>query len=324
MLIEPGLNDDRRLAGEVFHPPGVAGLAELGLLTALMHAPDRDHERVFRVLGRRLHPTALQPVPAHSMAGLCLEHGLIRERMMNAGERASRTSSSSAARAWSASNKASAKRRHRPGGERPQATSRLSLPDARLRPMARRRAWRGWPASPCTIAASRRSWVIASACRISRKASMARLSRRRTPIWSIRSATVRRACCSTFPISPAGQPTAADCLALTAAMPRRAPREVAQAITTQPRMSVVTKAITASDRCGPRGAGRRRRRLCHPLTATGMTMCISDALLLRKALIGQAGDLPAALRSTSSAALAAGDPAGARRCVARRFLRRSA
>ena len=35
---------------------------------------------------------------------------------------------------------------------------------------------------------------------------------------------------------------------------------------------------------------------CHPLTASGMTMCISDALLLRKALSERAGDVPAALQ----------------------------
>src|SRR5262249_24627306 len=39
LLVEPGLNDERRLAGEVFHPPGVAGLAELGLLPAVMSTP---------------------------------------------------------------------------------------------------------------------------------------------------------------------------------------------------------------------------------------------------------------------------------------------
>ena len=56
MLIEPRLKDERRLAGEVFHPPGVAGLAELGLLSGLMHAPAMMVGRVFRVLGCRFHP----------------------------------------------------------------------------------------------------------------------------------------------------------------------------------------------------------------------------------------------------------------------------
>jgi squalene monooxygenase len=32
MIVEPGQHDDRRLAGELIHPAGVAGLAELGLL----------------------------------------------------------------------------------------------------------------------------------------------------------------------------------------------------------------------------------------------------------------------------------------------------
>jgi squalene monooxygenase len=39
LVVEPGLNDDRRLAGELLHPPGVAGLAELGVLDSLMNEP---------------------------------------------------------------------------------------------------------------------------------------------------------------------------------------------------------------------------------------------------------------------------------------------
>src|SRR3954471_9153387 len=35
---------------------------------------------------------------------------------------------------------------------------------------------------------------------------------------------------------------------------------------------------------------------CHPLTASGMTMCISDAIRLRQALISRPDDIAAALR----------------------------
>src|SRR5262249_48498869 len=84
LLVEPGLNDERRLAGEVFHPPGVAGLAELGLLPAVMSTPavtvngfsvssDGDFIRL-----------PYDTVPTHRLPGLCLEHSLIRRRMRDA------------------------------------------------------------------------------------------------------------------------------------------------------------------------------------------------------------------------------------------------
>jgi len=39
IVIEPGQNDERRLAGEVFHPPGVIGLSKLGLLGVFREQP---------------------------------------------------------------------------------------------------------------------------------------------------------------------------------------------------------------------------------------------------------------------------------------------
>src|SRR5262249_36561037 len=84
MLVEPGLNDERRLAGEVFHPPGVAGLAELGLRGGLSHAPAAAVNG-FSVSsdGNFIH-LPYDSVPAHRMPGLCLEHDLIRKRMLDA------------------------------------------------------------------------------------------------------------------------------------------------------------------------------------------------------------------------------------------------
>src|SRR5262245_1117252 len=72
LLVEPGLHDDRRLAGEVFHPPGVTGLADLGLLDPLMQVP------VARVMGFSIASTAgsdlvrlpYDEVSAHRTAGL--------------------------------------------------------------------------------------------------------------------------------------------------------------------------------------------------------------------------------------------------------------
>jgi flavin-dependent dehydrogenase len=80
-------------------------------------------------------------------------------------------------------------------------------------------------------------------------------------------------------------------------MPAALRDEVAHAIMTQPRMSIMTKAIMPEStvRAGVVLVGDAGGS-CHPLTATGMTMCISDALLLRQALMERSRDLTAALR----------------------------
>jgi len=83
-VIEPGQHDSRRLAGEVFHPPGVAGLAELNLLAALTEGSIANINGFCVFLDNECIRLPYDAVPAHSKAGLCLEHGLIRERMMKA------------------------------------------------------------------------------------------------------------------------------------------------------------------------------------------------------------------------------------------------
>ena len=80
-LIEPGLNDERRLAGEVFHPPGVAGLADLGMLSALACEPAVNVEGFSVWSDGECTKLPYNFVPAHRMPGLCLEHAKIRRRL---------------------------------------------------------------------------------------------------------------------------------------------------------------------------------------------------------------------------------------------------
>jgi 2-polyprenyl-6-methoxyphenol hydroxylase-like FAD-dependent oxidoreductase len=83
MLVEPGINDDRRLAGEVFHPPGVMGLAELGLLPALLREPAIAINGFAVWFGNECMQLPYDSVAAHRMPGFCLEHSLIRQRMLD-------------------------------------------------------------------------------------------------------------------------------------------------------------------------------------------------------------------------------------------------
>src|ERR1700680_662045 len=84
MVVEPGQHDGRRLAGEVFHPPGVSGLADLGLLPALSERPAVNVSGFSVTCENDYIRLPYDSVPAHLAPGLCLEHGLIRERMLSA------------------------------------------------------------------------------------------------------------------------------------------------------------------------------------------------------------------------------------------------
>jgi 2-polyprenyl-6-methoxyphenol hydroxylase-like FAD-dependent oxidoreductase len=100
-----------------------------------------------------------------------------------------------------------------------------------------------------------------------------------------------------IPYEPGRRATAADCLSMAQVLPQALRREVEDAIATQPRMSLLTQAITPEQSVNGRvvlvgDAGGS----CHPLTATGMTMCVRDALTLRAALQRSADDWPAALQ----------------------------
>jgi 2-polyprenyl-6-methoxyphenol hydroxylase-like FAD-dependent oxidoreductase len=296
MLVEPGVNHERRLAGEVFHPPGVAGLAELGLLSELMHAPAVTVDG-FSVSsdGSFIH-LPYDSVPAHRMPGLCLEHDLIRKRMLN------------------------------------QVSA---LPNVILNYGARVVGIdQSEPSCLIVQVASEHHGVVSYRCRmlVAADGTPSRLARlagiavhdcRISTIWGYRVGSedlpqseyghVFLGAGTPILLYPIGRDearilfdipyrsdrrsTAADCLAMAAALPPALRWKVERAVATQPRMSVLTHAVTAERSVRGRvvlvgDAGGS----CHPLTATGMTMCISDALLLRKALSDRAGDVPAALQ----------------------------
>jgi hypothetical protein len=92
-------------------------------------------------------------------------------------------------------------------------------------------------------------------------------------------------------------PQTADCEDVFGVLSPRLREEVEHAMASQPRMSVLAGAVSV-DRVvqgrvvlvGDAGGS------CHPLTASGMTRCVSDALLLRDALTDQPDDVAQALQ----------------------------
>ncbi len=298
LLIEPGLNDDRRLAGEVFHPPGVTGLDELGLLDSLMRGP------VAPIKGFSVSSAAedgecirlpYDQVRAHRTSGLGLEHGVIRQRLMEA---------------VSALPNVSVMRGKRVIGIDQSDPSRVVVQVANGKATDQLR---------CRLLVA----ADGAQSRMGRSVGIGVRYRRISTMFGYRLATE---CLSEpdyghvilgapapvllYPISRtearilfdiphvSGRlPRAEDCADVVAMLSPRLRQEIERAVAEQPRMSVLAQAINADrmvqDRVvlvGDAGGS------CHPLTASGMTRCVGDALLLRDALAERPADLAQALQ----------------------------
>ncbi|MEY9706397.1 FAD-dependent oxidoreductase [Bradyrhizobium diazoefficiens] len=286
LLIEPGLHDDRRLAGEVFHPPGVMGLAELSLLDSLQQAPSaRINGFIVTSGGSQREPLRLayDDVLAHRMPGLGSEHRLIRQRLLDAVGRLSGVTVMRGKRVIAIDQ-----------SERSGVTVQV----------ANGKATEGYRGRMVVAADGAHS-------RLGRSVGIGTCTRRISTMFGYRFSVAQlpdpdfghvilgpSAPILVYPINGdearilfdmphrAGRlPRAEDC---AEALPFLAPvlrAEVERAVAGQPRMSIITQASNSErlvqDRVALVGdAGGS----CHPLTASGMTRCISDALLLRDAL----------------------------------------
>src|SRR5213593_3370276 len=77
LVVEPGLDSSKRLAGELIHPPGTTDLAELGLFGAL-EAVGGAPVRGFAVLADgHAHLLPYARVAGTHPTGLAMEHGAI-------------------------------------------------------------------------------------------------------------------------------------------------------------------------------------------------------------------------------------------------------
>lgn len=89
LVVEPGQHSQRRLAGELIHPPGMAGLVDLGLCDngALPGAVAIRGFRVFREQGGRAVELLYDNDLQSGLSGNALEHGRIRTSLEAAAAR---------------------------------------------------------------------------------------------------------------------------------------------------------------------------------------------------------------------------------------------
>jgi 2-polyprenyl-6-methoxyphenol hydroxylase-like FAD-dependent oxidoreductase len=296
LVVEPGLNENRRLAGELLHPPGVAGLAELGVLDALTRQPaipvkgfcvvDADDPEQIKL--------PYDAVRAHSTPGLSLEHGLIRQRLMQAAKDRPLVKFVENARVT-----------HVDQSERSHVTVQVSG-----RETATQYRCQFLVAADGASSAIRRFAGIGVRNRriatiFGYRVPIAALPDRdyglvliggRTPvlIYPINKSEAR--IMFDIPYDADRRPTPEDCLKLVASLPSSIRREIEPVIATQPQMSAVIHEVAAQQLTSGRVVLVGDAAVtCHPLTATGMTLCITDALLLRDAIADRRHDVRQAL-----------------------------
>jgi 2-polyprenyl-6-methoxyphenol hydroxylase-like FAD-dependent oxidoreductase len=296
LVVEPGLNDDRRLAGELLHPPGVAGLAELGVLNSLMGEP-AVVVNGFCILSRAGKECIKLPydvVPSHRMSGLSLDHGLIRERLMQSVRELPGVTVVDDARVIGVDqNQSTHVNVQVAAGEAVTCyRSRLlvaadgaSSPIRRLAGIGvhKRRISTifGYRVPAANLPERDYGFVFLDGC---------------TPILVYPVGGDEARVMFDIPYDANHRPSSADCLKLTAALPPDLRRDVDRAIATQRGTSALIQEVIADRFTRGRVALiGDAAATCHPLTATGMTMCITDALLLRDAIDSRPDDLRQAL-----------------------------
>jgi 2-polyprenyl-6-methoxyphenol hydroxylase-like FAD-dependent oxidoreductase len=296
-IIEPGLDDSRRLSGELIHQPGAAALEELGLLEAVY---DGDGTPItgfsVRFGGAADSKVVHLPYgsPQSANPAFAMEHGRIRERMLAAAARL-------------------------PGVhvlERSRITSvNLGSPDyAEVHVCS----------TSGTIVVRPRLLVGADGASspVSRLAGVDQTRRRLSTLFGVLLESVSlpdpgfghiflggSGPVLAYPVSPsavrvmfdlpdtpAGPACPSACRASLEALPEPFRSEVGRRLDSTAMVAGASYTSTRSEITRGRlvlvgdAAG-----CCHPVTATGLTMCASDALRLRDALGATHGDIARAL-----------------------------
>jgi ABC exporter DevA family ATP-binding subunit len=293
VVVEPGLDNTKRLAGELIHPPGVAALRELGLMPALGKAGGVPVQG-FVVFPGGSEATHSLPYSEGGMekTGLAIEHAAMAEALLTAVGKLPQVT------VWK--------------GSRITAID-LAFPDSVA-------ATVDHEGSSCQL---RAPLLVAADGRNSFLRRMANVGQKQVHLsnmvgYRIRARHLPR---PGFGHVFAGGPTPVLAYQISSldagdarimfdlplkcenplspcldSLPHPLRSAVEEAMETQSPLRAANYAIV------PDTVNRARLVLagdaggcCHPLTATGLTACTRDALLLRQALRENAGDIPRAL-----------------------------
>jgi 2-polyprenyl-6-methoxyphenol hydroxylase-like FAD-dependent oxidoreductase len=303
LLIEPGLDGTRRLAGELIHPPGTTDLAALGLLRPLEAAggaPVQGFAIVPDARGvewrstMRLLPYA--PLAGQRPLGFAMEHSEIGRGLRRAVEALPHVTLWQGARVTALD-----------AGRRDAVTATVQRRNGEARVTARLLVG----ADGATSAVRRLAGIAYRRRRISKMLGYV-LSAGELPApgygtvflggpapalaYRIGADSIR--VMFDVPDDAAHPGAPADSDALLVALPRplrdevrdvmrRRPALVSTSFAMEPERVTANRVALVGDAAG----------CCHPLTATGLSVCTRDALRLRDALRRSGRDVPAALAS---------------------------
>jgi squalene monooxygenase len=297
LVVEPGLNNAKRLAGELFHPPGVTDLAVLGLLDRL-EATDAAPIHGFAVLPDAASEAYLLPygdIPGLRRQGFAMEHGNLTAALLAAAERLSHVT------VW---------RRARVTGVDLDHADFATVTVARDGRETQLRARLLVAADGAMSAVRRMAGIGLAKTRISRMSGyLVRGVRLPYPgfgnvclggpapvlAYELGGDTTR--VMFDVPGNPLGLEAPLRDAAYCDALPEPFRREVRGA------MSVQTPLVSTNYSVLPETVFRGRLALvgdaagcCHPLTATGLSVCTRDAIRLCATLRDAGGDIEAATR----------------------------
>ena len=301
LVVEPGLDSAKRLAGELIHPPGASDLADLGLLAPLEKAG------VAPVLGFAVSPEAaaapyLLPygeIPGVQRPGFAVDHAVLSATLLEVAARLPHVTLWRDARVTALD---------------------LAAPEAATVTVTR----------PAGIVSVRARLVVAADGSTSTVRRLASISHTRVRLSTMVGVQVTGEVPSpgfgnvflggpspvlAYAIGPGaarvmfdvpGNPHGVEAVrrdpAYLGALPAEFRERVRAALHTQPALvganySIVPAAVTA----GRLALVGDAAGSCHPLTATGLSVCTRDALRLRQALRATRGDVPRALAAYARA-----------------------
>ncbi len=299
LIIEPGLDRTKRLAGELIHPTGVSDLNELGLLNGLEESGANSIQG-FAVFGDDRSAAAAYLLPYVATAGrrkygLAIEYPILSEVLLTAIQKFPRVT------VWN--------------------SARVTSIDVTQRDIATVTVNRTGSESQLSA-----KLVVAADGRNSRLCRMAGIAHKQVHISNMIGYSLANACLPhpgfghVFVRGPApvlaytvgrettrimfdlpepshGRPEPEYIHSQVEALPQPLRSAVERALETQtplrstndsiiPETVIKGRLVCAGDAGG----------CCHPLTATGLTACTRDAIRLRQALRESRGDIPSALR----------------------------
>jgi 2-polyprenyl-6-methoxyphenol hydroxylase-like FAD-dependent oxidoreductase len=298
LIVEPGQDHARRLAGELIHPPGVADLSALRLLGCLQDAGGiAVHGFAVFASGTQVLPYA--EVPGLKNDGLAIEHGTLAGALLATVEKLSNVTVWKGARVTgvdlSPADFASVTVAHE-GRESQLRTSLLIAADGRNSHVRRMGG-----IAHTQIHLSNMVGFVLRRSRLPHSGFGHVFAGGPAPVLVYGISTEDTRVMFDVPLEPHAAAVPEHMKSYLNALPDSLRSDVEQAMETQTPLrsanySVMPEAVVKGRLVCVGDAGG----CCHPVTATGLSACARDAIRLRQALHDTTGDIRRALRRYAS------------------------